>query len=51
MERDPVLDAELAAVGIVEGDYDDEPTVEITTLADPERDLDEDGRRPCSSGA
>jgi hypothetical protein len=31
--RDPILDAELAEVGIHEGDYDDEPMVEITLLA------------------
>jgi hypothetical protein len=34
-ERDPILDAELAAAGIVEGDYPDEEEVELTTLVDP----------------
>jgi hypothetical protein len=42
MERDPVLDAELAALGIVEGTYDDEPPVEITTLVDPGREPDDE---------
>jgi hypothetical protein len=32
MERDPVLDAALADAGIVEGDYPDDGTVEITML-------------------
>jgi hypothetical protein len=40
------LDRELAELGIVEGDYPDEDEVEdeveITMLADPERDPDED---------
>jgi hypothetical protein len=42
--RDDDLDGELAAAGIVEGSYDDVPVVEVTMLANPDRDHEEDGR-------
>lgn len=44
--RQDDLDRELAELGIVEGTYDDDDDeVEITLLADSERDPDDDGDR------
>jgi hypothetical protein len=44
--RDDDLDRELAKAGIIEGDYDDEPEIEISLLAGPDHEHEEDDDGP-----